>query len=316
MALTDGRMRYRGLHFAQQWPDPGKRSVQMSDVVSRYRENYGLGDEIGIEHVEAHRALEGRLTRELLASSPESRWQVFSTAYTELYQSLPWLNTSQEVSPPRLTAWLKLLPEPSDLFEVGSGSAALLRELVRRGNRCVATEITPERGSKHLADSDGLQWHITDGIHLASFEPDEAYDAVISTQVIEHFHPDDLLTHFEHAHRILRPGGRYLFDTPHRSSGPHDLSSVFECDCAEFMHLKEYTHDELASALATVGFGTVKAVISFRGFVVQSSFGLRALRLLDRLESRTISSAQTKRRIRTLMSKFGVSRNIWLVAYR
>lgn len=287
----------------------------MSDVVSRYRRNYGLGDEIGIEQVQAHKKLEARLTRELLASTPESRWEVFSNAYTELYQSLPWLNTSEESGPP-LTAWLKLLPEPSDVFEVGSGRATLLRELVRRGHQCVATEITQERGSKHLEESDSLQWHITDGVHLASFEPDETYDAVISTQVIEHFHPDDLPTHLEHARRILRPGGRYLFDTPHRSAGPHDLSVVFECDRAEFMHLKEYTHDELGSALTTAGFHTVKAVVSFRGFLVQSSIFLRLLRLLDRLEARTVSRSKTKRRLRGLMSKIGVSRNIWLVAYR
>jgi SAM-dependent methyltransferase len=288
----------------------------MSDVVSRYRRNYALGDEIGIEHVEVHRELEGRLTRELLASTPESRWQVFSAAYTELYQSLPWLNASEESSPERLTAWLKLLSEPSDVFEVGSGGAALLRELVRHGHRCVATEITPERGSKHLSQSDGLQWHITDGVHLASFEPEDAYDVVISTQVIEHLHPDDLPTHLEHVRRILRPGGRYVFDTPHRSAGPHDLSRVFEFDRAEFMHLKEYTHDELASALTRAGFKTVKAVISVRSFVIQSGIQLGLLRLLDRLEDRTVSTARTKRRLRSLLSKLGVSRNIWLVAYR
>lgn len=287
----------------------------MSDVVSRYRQNYRLGDEIGIAHVEAHRELEGRLARELLASTPESRWQVFSTAYTELYQSLPWLNMSQELSSRWLMAWLKLLPEPSDVFEVGSGSAALLRELVRRGHRCVATEITQERGSKHLADSDDLKWHITDGIHLTLFEPDEAYDAVISTQVIEHFHPDDLFTHLEHARRILRPGGRYLFDTPHRSAGPHDLSRVFELDRAEFMHLKEYTHDELASALMTVGFRKVKAIVNVRGHVVQSGTYLRLLRMLDRLEDRVNLNAQAKRRLRSLRSKIGLS-NIWLAAYR
>lgn len=288
----------------------------MSDVVQRYRQNYGLGDEIGIEHVEAHRELEGRLTRELLESTPESRWQVFSNAYTELYQSLPWLNETEESGPAQLQAWLKLLPEPCDVFEVGSGRAALLRELVRHGHKCVATEITRERGSKHLAETDGLQWHITDGVHLASFEPDEAYDAVISTQVIEHFHPDDLMTHLEHARRILRPHGRYLFDTPHRSAGPHDLSAVFGSDRAEFMHLKEYTHDELTEALNTVGFGTVKAVISVGGFAVQSRLFLWLLRLLDRLEARVIPNASAKRRLRAVLSKCGVSRNIWLVAYK
>ena len=101
----------------------------MSDVVSRYRRNYGLGDDIGIAHVEAHRELEARLTRQLLESTPDSRWEAFSAAYTELYQSLPWLNESEEEGPKRLAAWLKLLPQPSDVFEVGSGRATLLRAL-------------------------------------------------------------------------------------------------------------------------------------------------------------------------------------------
>lgn len=289
----------------------------MSDVVSRYRRNYGLSDEIGIEQVQAHEQLEARLTRELLASTPAMRWEVFSAAYTELYESLPWLNTSDDSRPAWWTAaWLKLIPARSDVIEIGSGRAALLRDLVRSGHRCVATEISPERGSKHLAESDGLQWHTTDGIHLAAFEPDKAFDVVISTQVIEHFHPDDLLTHFENARRILRPGGRYLFDTPHRSSGPHDLSRVFEYESAQFMHLKEYTHDELANALKAAGFDTIKAVVAFPGVVIQTRIGLYLLRLLDRIEDRTISRTKTKRLLRALLSKVGVSRNIWLAAYR
>ncbi len=289
----------------------------VSDVVSRYRRNYGLGDEIGIEEVQAHEQLEARLTRELLASTPELRWKVFSAAYTELYESLPWLNTTDDSRPEWwMATWRKLVPARSDVIEIGSGRAALLRDLVRSGHRCVATEISPERGSKHLAESDGLQWHITDGIHLASFEPDESFDVVISTQVIEHFHPDDLPAHFANARRILRPGGRYLFDTPHRSSGPHDLSRVFEYDRAQFMHLKEYTHDELACALKAAGFDKVKAVIAFPGGVIQTGVGLRLLRLLDRIEDRTITRTRSKRILRALLSKVGVSRNIWLAAYR
>ncbi|MCX8560348.1 methyltransferase domain-containing protein [Mycolicibacterium mucogenicum] len=292
-------------------------AVLVSDVVLRYRQNYGLGDEIGIEQVQAHEQLEARLTRELLASTPELRWEVFSAAYTELYESLPWLNTTDDSRPAWWTAtWLRLVPAHSDVIEVGSGRAALIRDLVRSGHRCVATEISPERGSKHLAESDGLQWHITDGIHLASFEPDDSFDVVISTQVIEHFHPDDLLVHFQNARRILRPGGRYLFDTPHRSSGPHDLSRVFHYERAQFMHLKEYTHDELASTLKAAGFDEVKAVIAFPGVVVQTGIGLRLLRLLDRIEDRMITRTKWKRILRGLLSKVGVSRNIWLAAYR
>ena len=44
----------------------------MLDVLSKYRLTYGLGDEIGLEHVKVHRELEERLTRELLASTAQS----------------------------------------------------------------------------------------------------------------------------------------------------------------------------------------------------------------------------------------------------
>ena len=64
-----------------------------------------------------------------------------------------------------------------------------------------------------------MTWGETDGVHLDMFKLPESYDAVISNQVIEHLHRDDLAIHFRAAWRVLRPGGRYVFATPHCTQG-------------------------------------------------------------------------------------------------
>jgi ubiquinone/menaquinone biosynthesis C-methylase UbiE len=44
--------------------------------------------------------------------------------------------------------------------------------------------------------------------------PDASADIVITRQVMEHLHPDDIAAHLESVLRILRPGGRFLVETP------------------------------------------------------------------------------------------------------
>jgi hypothetical protein len=58
-------------------------------------------------------------------------------------------------------------------------------------------------------------------------------------------------------HRILRPGGHYLVVTPNRIYGPHDVSRYF-ADEAQGLHLREYTHADLARLLRRAGFQGVK----------------------------------------------------------
>ena len=144
-----------------------------------HRINLG-GPDIGAHHVERHLTLEFELTQRLLASNRESRWQIFYDCYTTLYRELPWLNKTPEEADetvrPSLLLWRSLLGQHARIFEVGSGQARLLKYLVDIGHSCVATEITPERGSKHLDKGDGLVWHTTDGIHLAEFEETHSFD--------------------------------------------------------------------------------------------------------------------------------------------
>ena len=230
-------------------------------VVRRYRANYNLDDEIGETEVKRHWEVESELTRRLLSSTKGTRWEIFQECYTELYSRLPWLNKNEEAPAGAFRPWLKLIPKKSRIFEVSSGKGQLLKYLVSHGHDCVATEITEERGKKHADETSRLRWHVTDGVNLARFEAPSSYDVVISTQVVEHFHPDDMSDHLRNVREILRPGGRYIFDTPHVGAGPSDLSKVYGFERAVCMHLKEYDFLELRQLLSEAGFRCIKAVL-------------------------------------------------------
>jgi SAM-dependent methyltransferase len=299
-------------------PAPISKAVVIDEAtIGRYRRNYSLDQSIERDHVQKHWELETRLTEELLGSRPEDRWETFERCYSTLYTELPWLNKPSERDPRQFRPWLRLVPRDATVFEVGSGKAELLHFLAANGRKCVATEITKERGSKHASDDSSLIWHSTDGVHLDQFEPPNSYDVVISTQVAEHFHPDDLLPHLQAVRSILRPGGRYLFDTPHRGTGPHDLSLVFGLDHAVCMHLREYTYVELKRALKDAGFSRIQSVFSWRGFgPIPSKLYLAYCCGWDKLIGWAHLPPAFERKLRRRLRWVALPSNIWLSAER
>jgi 2-polyprenyl-3-methyl-5-hydroxy-6-metoxy-1,4-benzoquinol methylase len=241
------------------------RLAQESDaIVARYKDNYGIGAEEPVTDamVRKHWQLERALAHALLSSTPATRASVFEDAYTRLYRECDWLNRLRpsDNDSAAFLPFLKQLRGARTIYEVGSGKGHLARFLSAHGIHCVATEITAERGKKLSQGSDGIAWHASDGIHLAAYEPPSHYDAVISSQVIEHLHPDDLPEHLRNVLAILKPGGAYVFNTPNALNGPADLSRIFGLHKAFCMHLKEYTYGELLSVLRATGFHSIKAV--------------------------------------------------------
>jgi SAM-dependent methyltransferase len=241
-------------------------------LVQRYKQHYRIRDDAPVteEMVLRHWMLERRLTGDLISSDPGRRWEVFEHCYTTLYSELRWLNdlvdTARTIAPPVDEAedWTRLIgPPPKRVYEIGSGKGRLIAQLAGRGYDCTATEITRERGEKWTGTPKPVRWTVSDGIHLDRFEPPESYDAVISDQVIEHFHPDDLAAHFRGAYAILKPGGRYAFATPHAFEGPFDVSRVFGSHRPEGMHLREYTYTELLAVLHAAGFARIAASFHF-----------------------------------------------------
>jgi cyclopropane fatty-acyl-phospholipid synthase-like methyltransferase len=241
-----------------------------TELVNRYKRNYHIPDDIKITEamIIHHWDLEQKLTKELLASNPENRWDLFEQAYTLLYRELDWLNklpgdTRNPVE--KYNTWLETIGvKPQKIYEIGSGKGKMISYLAECGFDCKGTEITRERGSKHVDNSSpNLTWGNSDGVNLAQFEPSNYYDLVVSDQVIEHFHPDDLQKHFQNAYSILKENGRYIFSTPHCHTGPHDVSFVFKYDDSAGMHLKEYTYHELIAPVTTAGFKNIAYGIPF-----------------------------------------------------
>jgi SAM-dependent methyltransferase len=308
------------------------------ELIRRYRKNYDIPPEANIteQMVLAHWELERQLTLEILQSTPENRWDTFERCYSRLYAELEWLNryvgqANPTPAPERLGKWREVIGSPpQSVYEIGSGTGTLISYLAANGFDCKGTEITCHRGQKCLADScTSLSWGISDGVHLDRFEPPETYDAVVSDQVIEHLHPEDLEPHLKSVYNILKEGGRYVLCTPHRHTGPHDVSRVFKLDEPKGMHLREYTYRELVAAIKRAGFSRISyAFIPGRLRMLLASLGanrlaqanglgrlyLRFLLSVEKLLS-AIPALKLRRLVVKLLRKFYVfSDNICLVA--
>ena len=242
-------------------------------LVRRYKKIYQIADEIDISEkmILKHWELEKRLAKQLRESTEDTRWNTFEKCYTELFLEIDWLNreigTSDGTSPQKkYMVWPLLLGHDIEkIYEIGSGKGELINYLVNQGYTCKGTEITHERGKKHVPDHSRLSWGISDGVHFDQFEAKGNYDAVISNQVIEHIHPDDLLAHLQSVRLILADDGKYIFTTPHKFIGPSDISKVFKCDKPLGMHLKEYSYIEIRELLMKSDFKRVKAVWNIPG---------------------------------------------------
>ena len=204
-------------------------------------------------------------------SNRENRWAITEECYSKLYSELEWLNkTENQLDMSKIFKnWVNLIgPPPQKIYELGFGRGELISYLANLGYKCKATEITKERGEKNVLNPN-LSWGNSDGIHLDKFEEKNYYNVVISNQVIEHLHPEDLYEHFNGVFSILSNGGRYIFTTPHKFMGPNDISRVFNCDKPKGMHLKEYTFKEMKIALLESGFVDVKAVVMLPPYLYQ-----------------------------------------------
>jgi SAM-dependent methyltransferase len=80
-------------------------------------------------------------------------------------------------------------------------------------------------------------------------------DVIFSDHFIEHLLWEDIELHFATVHRILRPGGVYLFRVPHAYLGPHDISKYF-ARTAQGFHLHECSYSEIEGVVRKQGFRT------------------------------------------------------------
>ena len=104
----------------------------------------------------------------------------------------------------------------ADVLELGCGGGQCSVALARRGANVTGIDLSAEQlsfardlAAEYDADVGFLQGDVTD---LSTF-PDERFDVAFNAYVLQWV--DDLATCFCETHRVLRPGGRFVFAMPH-----------------------------------------------------------------------------------------------------
>lgn len=120
---------------------------------------------------------------------------------------------------------------------------------------------------------------------------DASFDWAISTSMIEHLYPQDVMTHLSEVRRVLKPGGKYLIWCPNRLGHHRDRD----------YHLSMHSYAEWMDKLTRAGFGDFRSTLTAR------------LPLVDARWKVFLERFMTSAGIKFLWTHLGV-RNVLLVA--
>ena len=103
---------------------------------------------------------------------------------------------------------------PTDVLDAGCGNGALVADLVADGYRVVGVDADA-RGLDHARRAvPGARFEVAlFGSDPAALAPAGGFDAVVSTEVVEHLYAPHELAAFAFA--ALKPGGRLVISTPY-----------------------------------------------------------------------------------------------------
>lgn len=207
------------------------------------------------EQVKNHYLVEKALADKLKNSAREQRAEIFSTMYDELFSKVPdhprlTIRSSKHLTNKsnkrKFTLFGKFLRPNSIVVEFAPGDCKFAKEASTKVQYYYGVDIS-EQSDKFDQMPDNFQLIVYDGYNL-QYIKEHSVDVVFSDQLIEHLHEEDVQCHLKLVHKILKPGGKYVFRTPHLLTGPHDVSQYFSYD-PEGFHLKEWTFTEMKMAL-------------------------------------------------------------------
>ncbi len=161
---------------------------------------------------------------------------------------------------PRFNRWMADTIRPYTgrrVLEIGAGMGNLTKQLARRRERYVASDIDREhlrRLEKRLRHHVNLETALCDLSQAADFEPfHEAVDTVICLNVLEHIEDD--LGALHNIRGALTAGGRAVILVPEGQSVYGKLDEVLG-------HFRRYSHEQLRGRLEEAGFA-VERIIDF-----------------------------------------------------
>ncbi|MCB9011013.1 MAG: class I SAM-dependent methyltransferase [Actinobacteria bacterium] len=148
--------------------------------------------------------------------------------------------------------YVELLVDAERVLDIGCGRGELVAMLRERGVDAYGYEIEPDFVG--LAEEAGLPVTLGDGIaHLAGVEPG-TLGGVVSSHVVEHLEPTQVLTLVNAAGAALRPGGVLILETPN----PESLVAGSVNFHRDLTHRRPIHPDTLAFLCESAGFDRVE----------------------------------------------------------
>jgi SAM-dependent methyltransferase len=222
------------------------------------------------ESIQHHYDVEQKLADRLRHSTPAERLYLYQEMYDLLFQQVPDhplvtpdLELRQRVVRSQFAFLQPLIPADGVFMEVGAGDCRLAIAMAARARQVIAIDVSAEI-SKEITFPSNCEFVVSTGCQIPVAP--ESVTLAFSDQLMEHLHPDDALIQLRQIYSALSLGGMYVFFTPNRLSGPHDVSKYFDTS-ATGLHLKEYTTWELYSILRAAGYRSVYVPFQVRGSV-------------------------------------------------
>lgn len=226
-----------------------------------------------IEQITEHYHIEKKLADQLRHSTQSER--IEGSLYTKLYNALFTQVThhshhsrqadasANKLIQERIDFLQHFMSANSAFLEIGPGNCHLCREIAQHVQHVYAVDVATEI-TKDLALPKNVNLIISDGCSIPT-DPN-SIDLAYSHQLMEHLHPEDAYDQLKNIWTALKPGGTYVCVTPHRLSGPHDISKYFD-EVATGFHLKEYSIVELAKLFRQAGFSKIRIFKVFKNQV-------------------------------------------------
>lgn len=222
-----------------------------------------------------HFLVEKSLADQLRAANREERKKIYSSMYDELFSKVP--------DHPRLTKRddkiitrnlnttkfkiLKSFIKPNMVFaEFGPGDCKFSLKMTQYLKFVYGIDISDQRDPNDKIP-ENFKLIIYNGYDITD-DLNNNIDLVFSDQLIEHFHPEDTKDHFKLVLKILKPGGKYIFKTPHALSGPKDISQYFSDEPLGF-HLKEWMYKEIRDLLKSIGYADIQFYWTAKGYKIR-----------------------------------------------
>ena len=251
------------------------------------------------------RALQDRLAARLLDADPATRDAVYREVYEAFHTYLrtdsgrrSFLYRKRQLAEARRSLWFsdrfrRFAPSwcrstsevgligsgHGEVLELGCGEGWLTLALAAANRHVVGVDISDQcidlcRRNQKEHGVTNVEFHRQSGVRLAF--RDDTFDRAVSTEFLEHLHPDDVPVHLAEVRRVLKPGGRYVVVTPNRHRHHEE-----EGDGT--LHLRLYTYEDLADLFRTVGFSPVLSPYFKTNVLVNVHHKVRLERMFHRL---------------------------------